>query len=168
MESEHHLPGHDRIEPGSGVHRCGCELLAVRELFEEQRLAQRRCGDGREEARQPRLLRDARAEPVREGDPAVMRGPGDRRHAVRSADVRLERIERCVLQPAIDDVDRFEPFEGPQPQTVAPDHEIAALREVEAHLHGQVRVLDVGRVPRSAGQHDDAWAPSARRRLLGQ
>ena len=57
----------------------------------------------------------------------------------------LDRVDRRVAEPPVDDVDRVEPAERAQPQPALADDEVGRLDEVEAEQAGERRVLDVRR-----------------------
>ena len=96
--------------------------------------------------------------PLASVTPAVLRRPRDTRDAAATAAVDLQRIERDVLHPPVHDVDRLERLERAQPQAVLAHDDVAALGEVEAHLHREVGVLDVA---------SDATVRQSARRFAG-
>ena len=96
----------------------------------------------------------ARAAAISPGTPSVE----SRRNA--------DGVEERVVDPAIDDVDALEPARGAHGHDVLVDDEVAALDELDAHLAGEERVLEVGGVEDAGREHDDASdrrRPPARR-----
>ena len=63
---------------------------------------------------------------------------------------------------------RCEPVRGAHGHDVVVDHEVAALDELDTHLAGEERVLEVGGVEDAGREHDHASArpapPGATRR----
>ena len=85
-------------------------------------------------------------------------------HAERPVGGDLERVDRRVLEPPVQHVDRLEPVERAQPHPPLAHHQIGALDEVHAELHGEVRVVDVRRMVEPAREQHDARAVGRRRR----
>ena len=81
-----------------------------------------------------------------------MKRPAQPRIESRAED---ERIAEVVVDAAIDDVDALEPVCGAHVDDVVVGDEVAAFNQVDAHLAGEVGVLEVGGVE-DAGreQHD--------------
>ena len=76
----------------------------------------------------------------------------------------FQRVERRVLQAAVDDVDRLQPVQRPQPQPTFAHDEISAFDKVVPETRGEVAVLDVGGVRRPGGEHHCARAGAIGRR----
>ncbi len=90
------------------------------------------------------------------------------RHAEEAAAAEGERIEEVVVDPAVDHVDLLLAVRAAHEDVVALDEEVAPLDERHAHLAGQERVLEVGRVVDARAQHDHHRALARPRRGVDQ
>ena len=66
-----------------------------------------------------------------------------------------DRIQPIVVEPPVDDVDRFEAARGPHEDVVQVDDQVGALHQLDPHLLGQVQVLVVGGIVDSGREEDD-------------
>ena len=85
----------------------------------------------------------ARAAPRMPGQPITESGP------------ELHRIEEVVVDPAVDDVDPLLALRRTKEDHAVATDEVATLDELDAHLPGKQRVLEVGRVVGAWRQQDD-------------
>ena len=77
------------------------------------------------------------------------------RYARATGGGELDRVGLVVVDAAVDDVDRVEPAERPQPQPALTHDHIGALDQCEPEEPGELRILHVtGVVDASAEQHD--------------
>ena len=100
------------------------------------------------------VVGDARADRVDDRDrarPVGAHQPGDAEQRVRP---ELERVHEVVVDPAVDRVHALQAVGGADVAGGVADHEVGGLDELDAHLAGQERVLEVGGVER-AGRPDD-------------
>ena len=176
VAARHH---HHAVGAGDGVqahHHSGVDQLAApehRHLGEAgappgrvEALRSERCAERRRRRgprrRQGDIFQHARSVGVGEHHPTV----GDRHqqtgnaHAAGRAD--LERVGVVVLHPAVHDVDRVEPAERAQPQTVLAHHQIGSFDQRESEQPGERRVLHVAGVVDAAGEQHDARARHVR------
>ncbi len=77
---------------------------------------------------------------------------GDAQHRVR---VELQRIQELVVDPPVDHVDLLLALGGAHVDRVVPAEQVPALDQLDAHLAGQQRVLEVRGVEDAGGEHDD-------------
>ena len=159
-------------EPSNNGGRGQLRALAVELRQSQARRAVEVTRRGRPQRRQRRVLDDAGAVGVGERDAARPGGEqqaGDPDRARRADRARLERIDVGILEPAVDDVDRFEPVERAQPHAPLSHDQVGALDEVDAELHGEVRVVDVRRVIDAAREQRRCAGstPATRRRAPG-
>ena len=79
--------------------------------------------------------------------------PGTAEHRVAA---EVQRVEVVVVDAAVDDVDALQPLGRAHRDDVVVAHEVAALDELDAHLPGEERVLEVRGVVHARREHDDA------------
>ena len=84
-----------------------------------------------------------------------------------SSESRLEgqRIEEGVVDAAVDDIDLLEALRGLHLQRAVVDDEVLPLDQLDAHLVGEERVLEVGAVVDARRQHATV---GSRSRLVGR
>ena len=85
---------------------------------------------------------------------------GDAEHRV---GVELQRVEELVVDPPVDHVHPLVALRGAHVDEVVAAEQVAALDQLDAHLPGQQRVLEVGRVVDAGGEHDDGRVGLVRR-----
>ena len=74
---------------------------------------------------------------------AALRMPGAAEHRVGP---EVHRIEEVVVDPAVHDVDPLLAAGRAHVDALVAAHEVAALDQLDAHLPGEERVLEVGGV----------------------
>ena len=99
------------------------------------------------------VVRDAVADPVRDGDLTGPRGVDQPRAADHAVRPEMERVQVVVVDPSVEHVDALHPLGGPHPDGAGPAGEVAALHQLDAHAAGQQRVLEVGGVHHPGGEH---------------
>ena len=72
-----------------------------------------------------------------------------------------QRIEKVVVDAAIDHVHALQPFGGAHVDDIVLDHQIAALDQLDAHLVGEEGMLVIGAVVDARRQQRDHWSPGA-------
>ncbi len=110
------------------------------------------------------VVGDPVADRVGDGHPAGARGvehAGAADHRVRP---EVHRVEELVVDAAVDDVDALLAVRRPHADLVAGADQVAALDQLDAHLAGQQRVLEVGGVVDAGGEDDDRRVGDVRRR----
>ncbi len=109
----------------------------------------------------PRNLDDTGS--VRVGERHTTRADGleEPGHAHRAARSGRQRVDRRIVEPPEEHVDRFEPAQGAEEDPALTHDEIGALHQVEPELDREVRVIDVRRMVEAGREHD---GPRARRR----
>ncbi len=110
------------------------------------------------------VVGEAGAEGVGHGDVAGAIGIEEPGAAQRGVGAEDQRIAEVVVDAAIDDVDALEAVGGAHVDDVVVRDQVAAFDEIDAHLAGEVGVLEVGGVE-DAGreQHDIRLGPAFRR-----
>ncbi len=83
---------------------------------------------------------------------AALSSAGDAEHRV---GLELHRVEEGVVDAAVDDVDLALALGGAHVDGVVAAEQVAALDQLDTHLPGQQRVLEVGGVVDAGRQHDD-------------
>ena len=177
VATRHH---HHAVGAGDGVqphHHGGVDQLAAPE---HRHLGEAGAPRGRVEALPARAVcrasaaaaahADARATSsstpdavgVGEHHPAVGHRHEQTGHAHAAGRADLDRVGVVVLDPPVHDVDRVEPTERAQPQTILAHHEIGSFDQREAEQPGERRVLDVAGVVDTAGEQHDARARHVR------
>ena len=138
------------------------------DIGQQRLLAQVVLDDGRHVGVDQLVVADAVAH--RAGDdhvagPGGVEHPGHPEHRVGP---ELHGIEEIVVDAAVDDVDPALPLGGAHVDDVVPAEQVGALDQFDAHLPGQQRVLEVGGVERSRGQHDHGGVRDVGRRRVAQ
>ncbi len=77
------------------------------------------------------------------------------RHPEHRVRAELHRIEEVVVDAPVDDVDLTLPFGGAHVDLVVPAEEVTALNQLDPHLPGEKRVLEVRGVVDARSEHDD-------------
>ncbi len=101
------------------------------------------------------VVGDARAGRVRERDVAGAVGveePGRAEHRVLAED---QRVEELVVDAAVDHVDALQALRRAHVDDVVVAQQVAALDELDAHVAGEERVLEVGRVVHAGREQHD-------------
>ena len=83
------------------------------------------------------------------------------RHAQQRVFAEGLGVEEGVVDAAVEHVDGLQAAGGPHLDVPVVDDQVVALHERHAHLVGQKRVLEVGRVVDARGEHGDAGAAAA-------
>ena len=111
------------------------------------------------------VVGDAGADRIGERDVAGDVGRHQPGHAERRIGPERERVEKIVVDAAVDHVDALQPLGRPHVDDLALDDEIASFDQLDAELVGKERVLVVGRVV-DAGreQHDGRLGGRSHRR----
>ena len=99
------------------------------------------------------VVADAVADRAGDHDVAGARGVDQTRHPEHRVGAELQRVQEVVVDAAVDDVDLPLPLGGAHVDLVVAAEQVAALDQLDAHLAGQQRVLEVGRVVDARGQH---------------
>ena len=76
----------------------------------------------------------------------------------------VQRVEELVVDAAVHDVDALFAARRPHVEHVVAADEVAALDELDAHLPGEERVLEVRRVVHARREQDDRRVVDATRR----
>ncbi len=79
--------------------------------------------------------------------------------------LECDRIQELIVDPSVNDVDPLETARRSHVHGVVVHQQIAPFDEFHPHAAGQKRVLEVGRVERTGGQHDDGRIVDAHRGL---
>ena len=87
-----------------------------------------------------------------------MKRPAQPRAESRAED---ERIAEVVVNAAVDDVDALEAVGGAHVDDVVVGDEVAAFDEIDAHLAGEIGVLEVGGVEDAGREQDDVGLGAA-------
>ena len=103
------------------------------------------------------VVGDAGADRVCERDVAGNVGGHQPGHAERGVGPKRERIEKIVVDAAVDHVDTLQPFGRAHVDNLALDDQIASLDQLDAELVGQKRVFVIGGVVDAGGQQRDGW-----------
>ena len=101
------------------------------------------------------VVADAVAHGAGDHDVACAGGVEDPGHAEHRVGLELHRVEVVVVDAPVDDVDLTLALGGAHVDGVVAAEQVAALDQFHAHLPGQQRVLEVGRVVDARGEHDD-------------
>ena len=115
------------------------------------------------------VVRHAGPGRIRQPDLAAAPGAEQSLHANHRIVVERLRVEVEVVDPAIDDVDAFQPGDRLLVHAVVvADHQVGTQAELRAHLLSEVRVLEVSGVVDARRQHHDFGATATARRQRGQ
>ena len=114
------------------------------------------------------VVGDARADPVRDRDVARADRGGDAGHAEQRVRAEHDRIEKVVVDAAVEDVDLLETVHRLHEDLVIDAHEVVSLDEVDAHLVRQEDVLEERRVVDAGREQGDLGSRLAARRQLAQ
>jgi hypothetical protein len=106
------------------------------------------------------VVAHAVAHRVRDHDVARPRGVDQAADTEHPLGAELERVEELVVDPPVDHVDALVALRGAHVDEVVAAEQVAALDQLDAHLPGQQRVLEVGGVEDTGGQHDDGGSAS--------
>ena len=79
----------------------------------------------------------------------------DAGHAQHRVASEHQRVEEGIVDAPVDDVDLLEAQRRLHHQRAVDDDEVLALHQLDAHLVGKERVLEVGAVVDAGGEHDD-------------
>ena len=121
--------------------------------------------DHRRHVRVDRLVvGDAVAGRVRDGHVAGSCGVEDARAPEHRLGAEVHRVEEVVVDPPVDDVDPLLAAGRAHVDPLVATHEVATLDQLDAHLAGEERVLEVRGVVDAGREHDDARVVDARRR----
>ena len=101
------------------------------------------------------VVGDAGARRVDDGDAARAVDVEDAGHAEHRIRPEHERIEEVVVDAAVEDVDPAQAERRLHVQAAVEHHEILALDQIDAHLVGEERVLEIGAVEDAGRQHRD-------------
>jgi hypothetical protein len=101
------------------------------------------------------VVGEAGAEGVGHGDVAGAIGVEQARAAERRIGAEDERIAEVVVDAAIDDVDALEAVGGAHVDDVVVGDQVAAFDQIDAHLAGEVGVLEVGGVEDARREQHD-------------
>ena len=107
------------------------------------------------------VVGEAGAEGVGDGDIAGTVGVEEAGAAERGVGAEDERIDEVVVDAAVDDVDALEAVGGAHVDDVVVGDEVAAFDQLDAHLAGEVGVLEVGGVEDAGGEQDDVGLGAA-------
>ena len=153
------LVGEPGRERGTDHHPVlvGADVGALRGLAappggdvgQDERLAEQRLGDAREEGEERAGLEDAGAERVDEGDGAGAGRADEAGGAEAGGGVELERVGEGGVEAAPEDGDRAEAGDGADHDAAVLDGEILAFEQAEAEVAGDPGVLEVGLVVRA-------------------
>ena len=94
-----------------------------------------------------------------------MRIPGAPEHRVLA---EVERVEELVVDPAVDHVHALQALRRAHVDDVVVAQQVAALDELDAHVAGEERVLEVGRVVHAGRQQHDGRRRRGGRRDVAQ
>ena len=144
---------------------------AVRVVFEEPGRDVRQDGlfgqvelDDRRHVRVERLVvGHPGPDGIGDGDVTGTVGIEQSRHAERRVGPERERVDEVVVDPAIDHVYTPRAAGGPHVDDVVVDEQIASLDQLDAHLAGEERVLEVGRVEHARCEQHDGGVGALRR-----
>ena len=78
------------------------------------------------------------------------------------------RVQKVVINPAVDHVNLFQTPSRTHEDVVIHDHEVRSLHELDPHFLSQKRVLEIGRVINSGRQQDRRRRLDTRRRTRQQ
>ena len=67
----------------------------------------------------------------------------------------MQRVEELVVDPAVHDVHGLVTRRRAHEDAVVAAHEVATFDQLDAHLAGEERVLEVRRVVHAGREHDD-------------
>ena len=84
--------------------------------------------------------------------------------AQRGVGAEDQRIAEVVVDAAIDDVDALEAVSGAHVDDIVVRDEVAAFHEVDAHLAGEISVLEVGGIEDARREQHDIGLGTAFRR----
>ena len=101
------------------------------------------------------VVADAVADRVRDRHVARARRVHDAGTAEHRVAPEVQRVEVVVVDAAVDDVDALQPLGRAHRDDVVVAHEVAALDQLDAHLPGEERVLEVRGVVDAGREHDD-------------
>ena len=101
------------------------------------------------------VVGNSRADRVRQRDPAGAVGRQQARHAELGVRPKGERIEKVVIDAAVDDVDAFRTLRCAHEDLVILDEHVLAFDEFDTHLLGEEGVFEVGAVIGAGCQYDD-------------
>ncbi len=107
------------------------------------------------------VVGDAGAEGVGEGDVAGAIGVEEAGDAEDGVAAEGERVDEVVVDAAVDDVDPAQAVGRAHVDDVVVDDEIAAFDQLDAHLAGEIGVLEVGGVEDAGREQDDVRLGSA-------
>ena len=124
-----------------------------RHLGQERELVQVVLDEGGHEGVDALVVGHPRAGGVGEHDVAVPIDVEQAGHAQQAVAAEGEGIEELVVDSSVDDVDLTLAVGAAHEDPVALDEEVAALHQRHAHLAGEERVLEVGRVVDAGGEH---------------
>ncbi len=114
------------------------------------------------------VVGDAGADRVGQRNRARAVGADQARDAEQRVRPELERVDEVVVEAAVDRVDARESLGGAHVDDVVAHDEVAGLDQLDAHLAGQERVLEVGAVRRPRRPDDDGRVAPRRGRDLAQ
>ena len=110
------------------------------------------------------VIGDARADRVRKRDIAGAIGVHQSRHADEGTGAEGKRVEKIVVDAAVDDIHARQAVDGLHIDDIVDHHQIAAFHELDAHLLREEAMLEVCAVVEARGeQHDDRALAAAGR-----
>ena len=101
------------------------------------------------------VVGEAGAEGVGDGDVAGAIGVEEAGAAERGVAAEDQRIAEVVVDAAVDDVDALEAVGGAHVDDVVVGDEVAAFDKIDAHLAGEIGVLEVGGVEDAGREQND-------------
>ena len=101
------------------------------------------------------VVGDAGAEGVGQGDVAGAVGVEEARDAEDGVGAEGQRIDEVVVDAAVDDIDAAQAAGSAHVDDVVVGDEVAAFHQLDAHLAGEVGVLEVGGVEDAGREQDD-------------
>jgi hypothetical protein len=101
------------------------------------------------------VVGDPGARGIGDGHPAGAVDIHDPRYAQHAGGVEGQRIEKLVVDTAIEHVDRLVTAGRAHREASVDDAQVTALDQLRAHLVGEEGVLEIGRIVDARGQHRD-------------
>ncbi|MFO1522527.1 MAG: hypothetical protein U1G05_10900 [Kiritimatiellia bacterium] len=123
---------------------------------DDEFLAEQMPAERGEEGEESRGFHRAGAERVGDGDVAGAHGVEQAGDAEKGSRVEFERIAEGVVHPPQDDVHRLQALQGLEEHAAVAHREIIALHQREAHVAGEIGLLEIGFVEGAGGQQHDA------------